>query len=457
MGKYDLIVIGAGPGGYPLALKMAKHGWKVALADRSKSELGGTCLNWGCIPTKALLASAKGYHFLKNCAQLGLKSDNPGFQWQQVLNRKNEIVQKLRLSIERMLQQGKVSFFEGKAVLKGGKRVEISGPANTIIEGDRICLATGSSPYLPAFVPNDKSMFWTSDEALDAPAVPESLLIVGAGVIGMELGQMFSEFGSKVTIVEMAPQILPGLDSQVSKRILPVFKKHGLEIILNARAEKIECIDGKVSANLGNQQRLFERALIATGRRTNLSFLDGSDQVLERNGNLIRTNPVFETSAAGIYAIGDATSGPMLAHKASYDASALASHWISGKCEVDYSLVPSCVFTYPEISWIGLSEDEAKASGIDYKVGRSLFSANGKAMTEGEVEGQIKTVFDANLNLLGAVVWGPHASDLIMEAAMMMALKCPAESFGKVVHPHPTLSETFHEAVQTIYDESVRS
>jgi dihydrolipoamide dehydrogenase len=447
MEKFDLIVLGGGPGGYPMAARMAKNGWKVAIVDKA-DEFGGTCLNWGCIPTKALLASSRAYHLLKNSCDFGLSCSEIAFDWKKIIERKTAITQQLRQGIVKMLEKSGVVIYRGVGRLLKDRVVEICGEETTKISADRICLAVGSIPAAPAVFPDDRSIFWTSNEALNAEAVPESLLVIGGGVIGIELGQVFCEFGSKVTVVEMMPNILPGLDSATAKRLMPVFKKSGMEILVGKKVESVAARDGKAKAVIDGNEREFSKVLIAVGRRVNLSFLENSDVTLELDRGLIKTDENFQTSEPGIFAIGDAIKGPMLAHKAGYDAMILARKLLGEKIEADYSLVPSCVYTHPEIAWVGASEDSLKDRQIEYIIGRSLFSANGKALTAGEGDGQIKTMLSPHGKLLGAVIWGPEASNIINEATMMAQFDIDMHAFGKMIHPHPTLSEAFMESIE---------
>ncbi|RCK78708.1 MAG: Dihydrolipoamide dehydrogenase of 2-oxoglutarate dehydrogenase [Candidatus Ozemobacter sibiricus] len=458
MNSFDLIIIGAGPGGYPLALRQAQKGWKVAVVEAD--QVGGTCLNWGCIPTKALLASAKGLHFLHQAGKLGLTVENVGFAWDRVQARKDEVVRQLRGGIEKLFEKAGVTLVRGVGTLQSPHRVAIaptpgakdasspsSCPANEI-EGQRICLAVGSVPGVPASFPQDRSLFWTSDEALHCKEIPASLLVVGGGVIGLELGQVFAQFGSKVTVVEMMPQILPGLDTATAKRLLPVFKKAGLEILVGQKVEGLQIEGGRVVCQIGGAVRTFDRALLAIGRRPNLRCLEGSPLSLDRDGPFLKVNERFETSQPGVYAIGDAIRGPMLAHKATYDAETLARQWNGEPVTPDYSAVPSCVYTYPEIAWVGMSEEEAQKRGLAYTVGRFLFSANGRALAMAEGDGQVKVLVDADGRLLGAVLWGPEASDLIMEPTIWRALNLDKHGMERLIHPHPTLSEAFLEAYE---------
>lgn len=453
MQKFDLIIIGGGPGGYPLAVRCARKGLKVAVVDKS-TEFGGTCLNWGCIPTKALLASAKGLHFLKNAPSFGLKVDQIDFDWDSVQSRKNQIVSQLRQGIVKLLEKSGVTIFSGFARLLSNKTVQIVD-SEISLQADKIVLAVGSIPAAPAVFPSDRSVFWTSDQALQASEIPESLLVVGGGVIGLELGQVFNEFGSKVTVVEMMPQILPGLDTATAKRLLPVFKKAGLEILTGKKVESLRKEENSAIAVIDGVERTFAKVLIAVGRKVNLAFMQNSDVQLELEQGFIKVDENFSTSIPGVYAIGDAIRGPMLAHKASYDAMTLASIWEGEKVQADYSLVPSCVYTYPEIAWVGSSEEALKAENIAYKTGRSLFSANGKALTAGEGDGQIKTLFNEDGLLLGTIIWGPEASNIINEATLMAQFSIKAHDFSRMIHPHPTLSEAFLESVENAFGGGV--
>lgn len=453
MQTFDLIILGGGPGGYPLAARMARKGWKVAIVDND-SEFGGTCLNWGCIPTKALLASSRTYHLLKSAADFGLSCENPGFDWSKVLDRKNKITAQLRQGIIKMLEKSGVTLFKGLGKLYKDRVVKITGYEEAI-QGNKICLAVGSVPAAPAVFPANRSIFWTSNEALNTAEVPQSLLVVGGGVIGIELGQVFAEFGCKVFVVEMMPQILPGLDNATAKRLLPVFKKSGMEIMTGKKVDSLTEKNGRALAVIDGTEREFDRVLIAVGRRVNMSFMHETDVQIETERGLLKTGDDYQTSEPGVFAIGDAIKGPMLAHKASYDAMILAAQWQGEKVAADYSLVPSCVYTHPEIAWVGQSEDALKEKGVEYKTGRSLFSANGKALTAGEGDGQIKTLIGNDGKLLGAVIWGPEASNIINEATMMAQFSIDNHAFGRMIHPHPTLSEAFMEAVENASGEGV--
>lgn len=453
MQTFDLIILGGGPGGYPLAARMARKGLKVAIVD-NESEFGGTCLNWGCIPTKALLASSRNYNLLKKASEFGLSCENVGFDWSKVLERKNKITQQLRQGIVKMLEKSGVTLFKGIGRLFKERVIKVSG-YDEPLQAEKICLAVGSVPAAPAVFPANRKVFWTSNEALNASEIPETLLVVGGGVIGIELGQVFAEFGSKVCVVEMMPQILPGLDNATARRLLPVFKKSGMEIMTGSKVDSLSENDGRALAVIDGNQREFDKVLIAVGRRVNMSFMQETDAQIETERGLIKIGVDYQTSEPGVYAIGDAIKGPMLAHKASYDAMILAAQWNGEKVAADYSLVPSCVYTHPEIAWVGQSEDSLKEKGIDFKVGRSLFSANGKALTAGEGDGQIKTLLGTDGKLLGAVIWGPEASNIINEATMMAQFGIDHHDFARMIHPHPTLSEAFMESVENATGEGV--
>jgi dihydrolipoamide dehydrogenase len=453
MKNYDLIVIGGGPGGYPLAVRMAKKGWSVALIE--EDNVGGTCLNWGCIPSKALLASAKGFHFLKHASAFGLQCEKASFSWETILARKNDVVDKLKGGIEKLLAKHNVELVKGSARLFAGNIVKVPGANSWEGAGAKVCLAIGSKPAIPGFFPQNREFIWSSDEALFAPAVPERLLVIGAGVIGLELGQVFSEFGAKVTVIEMMSQILPGLDVATAKRLLPVFKKAGLDILLGKKVDRLEIVGKTVKAVFDGETREFDRVLVATGRKPNLSVFEGTGIQAALEGNFLKISPNFETTLPNVFAIGDCVPGPMLAHKASYDAYVLASQWLSTSLQADYGTVPCCVYTYPEVAWVGWSEEQAQAQGVAYKVGRSLFSANGKALAAGEPDGQIKTLVSEQGKLLGAVLWGPEVSNLIMEPTLVKRCGIDLHAFEQVIHPHPTLAEVFQESFENAFGEGV--
>lgn len=452
MNNYDLIILGGGPGGYPTALHMARKGLKVAIVDRSL-EIGGTCLNWGCIPTKSLLASAHAYHNLKNIGNFGLDCSEPSFNWQAILARKNKIVQQLRKGITSLLEKAGVKIYPGFGKLFPGKKVVVDSDVE--LTADKVCVAVGSVPTMPGSFPKNRNIFWTSNQALNAGEIPDSLLVVGGGVIGMELGQVFNEFGSKVTVVEMMPQIMTGLDTATAKRILPVFKKTGMEIMVGKAVEALKEVNGQAMAIIDGKERYFSKVLVAVGRRLNRSFMEGTDLNLEFENGFVKVDDKYQTSEDGVYAIGDAIKGPMLAHKASYDAM-IFSRQLSGEQVVaDYSLVPSCVYTYPEVAWVGESEQSLKEKGVSYKTGRSLFTANGKALADGEAEGQIKSLFSDDNKLLGAIIWGPQASILINQASMMGTFGIGGHKLSEMIFPHPTLAETWFESVENAFGTGI--
>ena len=354
-------------------------------------------------------------------------------------------------NVLKLIKNKGICIFNGFGEIYKGKVVKTSN--GNELTANKICICSGSISAVPSFIPKNRNIFWTSDEALSTEKIPENLLIVGGGVIGLELGQVFNEFGSKVCIVEMASQILPNLDSAVAKRLVPVFKKTGIEILTGKKVESLKELDTEhILAVIDGEERTFTKALICVGRRANLSFLENSDCNIEIENGFIKVNEYYETSEEDVFAIGDCVKGPMLAHKASYDAEMLLSQWFNENKQnylPDYDFVPSCVYTYPEIAWVGYSEDELKKRNIDYKLGKAMFSANGKALTTGEFEGQIKVMFSLDNKLLGAVIWGPESSVLIHEAAILANLGIDCSNFNKIIHAHPTLSETLSEAIKS--------
>lgn len=471
--KYDLVVIGGGPAGYTLAIKQAKKGRKVAIIENEN--IGGTCLNKGCIPTKALISSAKFYNKLKKANELGLTFLNIGYDWNKIQERKNNIVLQIRSNLQKILTSYGIKVYNSFAILKGKNVVKITEDynyktahltnfendkfdfKNLEIMSDKICIATGSISKIPNFITNDmlmSNLFWTSDEALSANEIPESLLVIGGGVIGLEFSQIFAEFGCKVTIVEIMPQILSGLDSASAKRLVPIFRKNGIEILTESTINKIDIDQSslEVVVSINGNIKKFKKCLLATGRKPNTEFLKYSDVNIELENGFIKVNSNFQTNIENIYAIGDVITGPMLAHKATYDAILLSKILDGENIKVDYSNIPFCVYTYPEIAWIGYNEDELKRNGVKYKIGRSLYSANGRALALGDIEGQYKVLTDDQGKLLGAVVWGANASDLIIEAIYCKTIsKLDQEDILSIVHPHPTLSEIFMEAYESAF------
>ncbi len=457
---FDLIVIGGGPGGYIAAIRAAQLGAKVCLIE--KRRMGGTCLNWGCIPTKALHRSAEVCQLVKNSEEFGIITNGASVNWEQVQARKNKVVDQLVSGIVQLMKANGITVVEGEAAFADANSISVSkadGSAESISAG-RIIIATGSKPAVLPIEGADLPGVLDSTALLGIDHIPRRLAIIGGGVIGMEFAAIFNAFGSQVTVIEFLPSILAQLDSDLSKRLVPMMKKKGIEILTGSRVMKIEQQDGlllTVSTKKGEMQIAADQVLMAAGRQPVVEglMLEKAGVGYDRKG--IGTNSFGQTNVPHIYAIGDVTGGIMLAHTASHQGVAAAEHLMGKTPHYNAAVVPGCVFTFPEIAFAGMTEEEASAKGIAFKTGRFMFGANGKALALGEGEGLLKVIADENDILIGVHIMGPHASDLIHEGVLAIGMKQSAENIIGTIHAHPTLSEVFSEAVMGLNGAALHS
>lgn len=456
---FDVAVIGGGPGGYVAAIRAAQLGGRVVLVEKEK--LGGVCLNRGCIPTKTLLRSAEKWEELSRCAEFGLKADNIGFDYAVIVDRKTNVVAGLRSGIEQLVKSNDITVISGTAVLTGSRQLEVSTAAEQVtISAGSIIIATGSVPSTIPVAGHDLPEVITSDQLLELTEVPKRLVVIGAGVVGIEFSAIMRAFGCEVTVVEMLPTILPMLDSELVKRMGLLLRKQGIKMLTGAKVTAIEAAaDGvtvKVDTGKDVQDIPADKVLISTGRRpvTEGLGLGTAGVIFDRSG--IQVNSRMETNIAGIYAVGDVTGQSMLAHTASAAGIVAAENAMGLSAVMDYSAIPSCIFTHPEIASVGLTEEQAKAQNIDYKSSKFNFAANGKAVTMGETDGLVKIIAEADTGkVLGMHILGPHASDLVMEGALAIRNGLTAGDIAHTVHPHPTLSETVMESAHGIYGDII--
>ncbi|MEI8320475.1 MAG: dihydrolipoyl dehydrogenase [Alphaproteobacteria bacterium] len=455
---FDLIVIGAGPGGYVAAIRGAQLGMKVAMVE--KEALGGVCLNWGCIPTKALLKTAEVYHTLHRLEEFGLKATGIGFDLEKIVKRSRDVSKKLSSGIEHLMKKNKVTVLMGTAKLLGQKKVEVSGVGT--ITAPHIILATGARPrILQGFEPDHK-FIWTSKEAMVPDIFPKRLLVVGSGAIGIEFASFYRTMGGEVTVVEIQDRILPVEDAEISALARKSFEKQGFKIYTSAKIESLTKGSKEVTIVLladGQKKTLVvDRVLVAAGIQGNVENLGLENTKCRTEKSQIQTNEWSATDEPGLYAIGDVAGAPWLAHKASHEAS-ICVEKIKGLPHVqplDKSSIPGCTYSMPQIASVGLTEEAAKAKGLPIKVGHFPYMANGKAIALGETEGLIKTIFHEKTGeLLGAHMIGAEVTELVQGFTIAKTLETTEAELMHTVFPHPTLSEMMHESVLDAYKQAI--
>jgi dihydrolipoamide dehydrogenase len=446
---YDVIVIGAGPGGYVAAIRAAQLGLKVACIEK-RSSLGGTCLNVGCIPSKTLLHSSEWFwHLQKEGAHQGISVSSLSYDWKTMQSRKETVVTQLTKGIEGLFKKNKIDWIQGHGSLKGSHTVAVNDQS---FEAKSIILATGSEPISLPFLPFDEKMILSSTGALALSSVPKKLLIVGAGIIGVELGSVYQRLGSEVVFIEFLDRICPNFDLEVSKQLLKIFTSQGMSFHLS---HKVISAEGTTLTVQGPQQEMQftgDAVLVAVGRRPYSDQLNLESAGIQKTPKgFISVDASFRTSQPHIFAIGDLIEGPMLAHKASEEGVAVAELIAGHRPIVDYLSIPSVAYTFPEVASVGLTEEELKIRGIPYKVGKFPFKANSRARCSGEDEGFVKVLADASsYRLLGVHIIGPHASELIAEATLAVQLKSTAHQIASTCNAHPTLSEALKEAALAV-------
>lgn len=447
----ELVVIGAGPGGYVAALRASQLGLKVTLIEEDK--VGGTCMNYGCIPTKFLLNETGVYRELKEHRRLEGLNQDVRLNWKLVQRERENIVDKLVRGVEFLLQRNGVRLIKGKARLLNEKKVEVTaGTEKTVLEWGKLILAAGSRPAELPFLKPDGREVITSREALELAEVPGTLLILGAGAIGLEIGTIYARLGVDVTILELLPSILPGSDRQMALRLDRLLKKQGLKILTEMRVEEALVEKGQVRLK-GTRLRTQapfdltgEKVLLAAGRTPNIEVL-GTEVVLKRDGfGFVAVNSRLETTIPGIYAIGDLIGGKLLAHKATHEGLVAAENAAGAKAEMDYNALPMAVFTEPEFASVGLTEEETLKRGLQARVGVFSLQANGRALTMGKPEGLVKVIADDKDKIVGAHLLAPHASEIIPELTLAIQQGLKLQDISSAIHIHPTLSEAVMEA-----------
>jgi dihydrolipoamide dehydrogenase len=458
--NYDMIIIGAGPGGYVAAVRASQLGLKTACIEANAS-LGGVCLNVGCIPSKALLDSSEYYHLAKtHFADHGIKIDAVSLDLKTLLKRKDKVVGELTENVRQLLEGHGVTIIHGKARVTAPGEVEVrSGKKKTVkySAAKAILLATGSSPIEVPGMPFDGKRIVSSTEALDFPQVPKRLGIVGGGYIGLELGSVWQRLGAEVTVIEMLPKIATTLDGQVGRSLDRLLRKQGLDLRLKTRVTAAKATTRQVKVSVqddkSTEELTFDRLLVAVGRRPNSTGLGLEELGVamdEKTGHVL-VDEAFQTNVPGIYAIGDLIPGPALAHKASAEGTA-AVECIAGRAgEVNYDTIPAVVYTWPEVASVGLSEEVVKAQGIPYCVGSFPFSGAGRARCMGETDGFVKLIAHSKTDrILGVHIIGPRAADMIAECVLALEFGASSEDIARTIHGHPTFSEALMEAALAV-------
>jgi dihydrolipoamide dehydrogenase len=448
---YDAVVIGAGPGGYVAAVKLAQHGKRVAVVE--KSFVGGTCTNWGCIPTKALLTSA---HLLRNIiekgAELGVLAENVSFDFSKMKNHMNKVVMASRKGIEYLFKKNKIELINGEAIVESPNSVKVQ---DRKIEAKHLVIATGSVPTLfPPF--NEVVGIWTSDDVFRMERLPESVLIVGGGVIGVELATFFSSLNVKVIIVELLDHILPNEDADAAQLVAKTLKRRGVEIYESSKVTSVQPIENGyrsiIETKEGQLEKTTEKVVVAVGRRPKIGEdLKAIGLAIEKG---IKTDETMLTNLPNVYAVGDVRGRIMLAHVAMYEAVVAAENICGKPAKMDYSAVPSVIFSEPEVASVGVKEKDVDPSTV--KIFSYPLMANGRARTMLEKEGFAKFIADAKTGrILGATIVGPYATELIMEATVAVRNGLTAEQLERTIHPHPTLSETLLGAIEGVVDRPI--
>ncbi|MGI6686502.1 MAG: dihydrolipoyl dehydrogenase [Bacillota bacterium] len=456
----DLVVIGGGPGGYVAAIRAAQLGAKVTLVEDDK--VGGTCLNRGCIPTKALYKNAQIMHTLNKSSHFGIELKEYSLNMQKVQERKQNVVSRLCSGVEQLLKGNRVEVISGRGSLVDRNTVAVTTPTGgkELIKAKNILIATGSLPAKIPIAGLDLPGVITSNEALELDHVPKSMVIIGGGVVGIEFAGIFNSFGTQVTVVEFLPRILPPVDEEIVKRAAMYLKKQGIKIETGIKVKEIKEENGELKVlaegKKGEQEFFGEMVLVSAGRSINIDGLNLDEVGVAYDRRGIKVNSRFETSVPGIYAIGDVIGGQMLAHVASDEGKAAVENMLGLEGHINYDAVPSCVFSFPEIASVGLTEEAAKERGISYLTGKFMFVANGKALTMGETDGLVKVVAEEETKkVIGVHILGPHASDLIHEGVLAVEHGLTTGEMGRAIHAHPTLAESVMEAVAGIENKAI--
>ncbi|MCY7271342.1 MAG: dihydrolipoyl dehydrogenase [Sphingomonas bacterium] len=465
--QYDLIVLGSGPGGYVAAIRASQLGLKVAIVEREL--LGGICLNWGCIPTKALLRSAEIYHYMKHADSYGLSAEKPSFDLAKVVGRSRAVAKQLNQGVTHLMKKNKIAVHMGDGALTGVGKLTVTKDGNTTeLTAEHIIVATGARARDLPFAKADGKRIWTYRTAMTPPDMPSELLVIGSGAIGIEFASFYNDMGAKVTVVEMLDRIVPVEDADISEALHKSLTKQGMTILTGAGVESLKADAKGVAATIKtadgkSAEQRFSHCIVAVGILPNTENIGLEALKVETDRGFLKTDPMCRTNVPGIWAIGDITAPPWLAHKASHEgviaAEAIAQALGNKDAHphaMDASNIPGCTYCHPQVASVGLTEAKAKEAGHEVRVGKFPAIGNGKAIALGETEGFIKTVFDANTGeLLGAHMIGAEVTELIQGYTIGKTAELVEADFMQTVFPHPTLSEMMHESVLAAYGKVI--
>ena len=461
MSKFDVIVLGSGPGGYVTAIRASQLGLKTAIIE--KESLGGVCLNWGCIPTKALLKSAQVFEYLKHADDYGLTVENYDKDFDAVVNRSRNVAGTMSKGVQFLMKKNKIEVIMGYGTLKAGKKVAVASEdgSETVYEANHVIIATGARARELPSLPQDGKKVIGYREAMTLPKQPKKLIVVGSGAIGVEFAYFYNAMGTDVTIVEYMPRIVPVEDEEISKQMERSFTKSGIKVMTSAEVTKVDTsgkgVKATVKTDKGEEVLSADIVLSAVGIKTNIENIGLEEIGIATDRDKIIVNNFYQTNLPGYYAIGDVTSGQALAHVASAEG-ILCVEKIAGQHvePIDYNNIPGCTYCFPEIASVGYTEEQAKEKGYEIKVGKFPFTASGKAQAGGHTDGFVKVIFDAKYGeWLGCHMIGAGVTDMIAEAVVGRKLETTGHEILKAVHPHPTMSEAVMEAVAAAYDEVI--
>ena len=459
--KYDILIIGSGPGGYVTAIRASQLGFKVGVVE--KESLGGICLNWGCIPTKALLKSAQVYDYLKHVDEYGLKAEAIDKDFDAVIKRSRNVAEGMSKGVAFLMKKNKIDIIDGFGKLKAGKKVAVTTEDGAVTEysANHIIIATGARSRELPNLPQDGKKVIGYRAAMTLPKQPKSMIVVGSGAIGVEFAHFYNAMGTEVTIVEFMPNVVPVEDKDISKQFERSIKKAGIKVMTNASVESVDTSGDGVKATVktkkGEQILEADIVLSAVGIKTNIENIGLEDVGIVTDRDKILVNDFYQTNLPGYYAIGDVVPGPALAHVASAEGITCVEKIAGLHTEtIDYGNIPGCTYATPEIASVGMTEEKAKEAGYELKVGKFPFSASGKAKAAGTPDGFVKVIFDAKYGeWLGCHMIGAGVTDMIAEAVLGRKLETTGHEVLKTIHPHPTMSEAVMEAVADAYDEVI--